>query len=48
MIRTYPVSYNPVFYFIASSFSIITTYMAGWAPAHKASRVDPVVIIRGK
>ncbi|HWA35989.1 MAG TPA: FtsX-like permease family protein [Cyclobacteriaceae bacterium] len=47
-IRTYPVSYNPVFYFIASSFSIMTTYLAGWAPAQKASKVDPVVIIRGK
>jgi lipoprotein-releasing system permease protein len=47
-ITTYPVSYRPLFYFIAASFSIITTYLAGWAPARKASKVDPVVIIRGK
>ena len=47
-IKTYPVSYSPVFYFIGSSFSIITTYLAGWSPARKASRVDPVIIIRGK
>lgn len=47
-IKTYPVSYSPVFYFIGSSFAIITTYMAGWSPARKASRVDPVTIIRGK
>jgi lipoprotein-releasing system permease protein len=47
-IKTYPVSYNPVFYFIGSSFAIITTYLAGWSPARKASRVDPVTIIRGK
>lgn len=47
-IKTYPVNYNPVFYFIGTSFSIITTYLAGWSPARKASRVDPVTIIRGK
>jgi lipoprotein-releasing system permease protein len=47
-IKTYPINYNPMFYFIGSSFSLITTYLAGWLPARKASRVDPVVIIRGK
>lgn len=47
-ITTYPVSYNPVFYVIAITFSIVTTYAAGWLPARKASRVDPVIIIRGK
>ena len=47
-IKTYPINYNPAFYFIGSSFSLATTYLAGWAPARKASRVDPVVIIRGK
>lgn len=47
-IKTYPVNYNPVFYFIAITFSLITTYLAGLFPARKASKVDPVVIIRGK
>ncbi len=47
-ITTYPVSYNPIFYVIAISFSLITTYLAGWAPSRKASKVDPVLIIRGK
>lgn len=47
-IKTYPINYNPAFYFIGTFFSIVTTYLAGWAPARKASRVDPVVIIRGK
>lgn len=47
-ITTFPINYNPTFYFIASSFSLITTYMAGWFPARKASKVDPVIIIRGK
>ncbi len=47
-IKTYPINYNMAFYFIGSVFSLVTTYVAGWAPARKASRVDPVVIIRGK
>ena len=47
-ITTYPINYNPVFYFIGSSFSLITTYLAGFFPSRKASKVDPVVIIRGK
>lgn len=47
-IKTYPVSYNPVFYFIAFCFSLITTFLAGWFPAKKASNIDPVEIIRGK
>jgi len=47
-IKTYPINYNPVFYFIGFTFSLATTYMAGWAPARKASKIDPVIIIRGK
>ncbi|MCF3108714.1 ABC transporter permease [Niabella sp. CC-SYL272] len=47
-INTYPVSYSIHFYLIAGFFSVITTYFAGFFPARKASRVDPVIIIRGK
>jgi lipoprotein-releasing system permease protein len=47
-IKTYPINYNPVFYLIGSVFSLITTYFAGWFPSRKASKVDPVIIIRGK
>jgi lipoprotein-releasing system permease protein len=47
-IKTYPINYNPAFYFIGSSFSLVTTYLAGWAPSRKASKIDPVIIIRGK
>lgn len=47
-IKTFPVKYNPMFYFIGISFSLITTYLAGWFPARKASKIDPVIIIRGK
>lgn len=47
-IKTYPVNYNPTIYLIGISFSLITTYLAGFFPAAKASKVDPVVIIRAK
>ncbi len=47
-IKTYPVSYNPFYYVIGALFSIATTYLAGLFPAKKASKIDPVIIIRGK
>lgn len=47
-IKTYPINYNPIFYIIASLFSIVTTYFAGYFPSRKASKIDPVIIIRGK
>ncbi|MEI3800889.1 MULTISPECIES: ABC transporter permease [unclassified Chitinophaga] len=47
-ITTFPVNYNPAYYFIGAIFSLVTTYFAGYFPARKASKVDPVVIIRGK
>ena len=47
-VKTYPIDFNFVFYGIAATFSIVVTYLAGFFPARKASKVDPVVIIRGK
>ncbi len=47
-IKTYPVNYNPKFYIIGIVFSLVTTYLAGLFPARKASKIDPVDIIRGK
>ena len=47
-IKTYPINYNPVFYIIGILFALFTTVIAGLFPALKASRVDPVEIIRGK
>jgi lipoprotein-releasing system permease protein len=43
-IKTYPINYNPKFYIIGIVFS----YLAGYFPAKKASKIDPVIIIRGK
>lgn len=47
-IKTYPINYDPRYYLIGGIFSIMTTYFAGYFPSRKASKVDPVVIIRGK
>ena len=47
-VKTYPINYAPIFYTIGIIFSLITTFLAGWFPSRKASKVDPVVIIRGK
>ena len=47
-VETYPINYNPKFYMIGIVFSIVTTYFAGFFPSRKASKIDPVIIIRGK
>ncbi len=47
-VTTYPIDYGLQYYAIAVSFALATTYFAGWFPARKASKIDPVVIIRGK
>jgi len=47
-VKTYPINYSPTFYVIGGVFSIVTTYLAGYFPARKASKIDPVIIIRGK
>ena len=47
-IKTFPVNYDLKFYMIGAGFGLFTTYLAGYLPSRKASKVDPVVIIRGK
>lgn len=47
-VKTYPINYNPKFYVIGAIFSLVTTYFAGYFPSKKASKIDPVDIIRGK
>lgn len=47
-IKTYPINYNPKYYIIGAVFSVVTTYFAGYFPSRKASKIDPVIIIRGK
>jgi lipoprotein-releasing system permease protein len=47
-IKTYPISFNILYYVIGIFFALFTTAIAGYFPARKASKVDPVEIIRGK
>jgi lipoprotein-releasing system permease protein len=47
-IKTYPISYDLIYYIISMVFALFTTTIAGLFPALKASKVDPVEIIRGK
>ncbi len=47
-IKTFPVNFNPLYYLIGSVFAIVTTFFAGYLPARKASKIDPVEIIRGQ
>lgn len=47
-IKTYPIRFTIVYYCIGIVFALFTTTIAGLFPALKASKVDPVEIIRGK
>lgn len=47
-VTTFPIDYSIRYYIIAAVFSLVTTYFAGFFPARKAGRIDPVDIIRGK
>ena len=47
-IKTYPIDYKVTYYVIGILFAVFTTAIAGLFPALKASKIDPVEIIRGK
>ncbi len=46
-LTTLPIVYRPSDYVLAFCFGIIITFLAGYLPARKASKVDPVEILRG-
>ncbi len=46
-IETFPVSFRWQYYVMGMFFGFLTTLLAGYFPAKKASSVDPVAIIRG-
>jgi lipoprotein-releasing system permease protein len=46
-LHTLPMAYTPKDYVLAFMFGLITTFIAGYLPARKASKIDPVTIIRG-
>jgi len=47
IVETYPVLFEPIFYILGVSFGTLTSLLAGYFPSKKASKVDPVTIIRG-
>ena len=47
MLETLPMAYRTADYVLAFVFGLLTTFIAGYLPAKKASMVDPVEIIRG-
>jgi lipoprotein-releasing system permease protein len=46
-LATLPMDYDPRDYTLAFFVGLITTFVAGYFPSRKASRIDPVNIIRG-
>jgi lipoprotein-releasing system permease protein len=46
-LTTLPILYNLFDFILAFIFGVITTILAGYLPARKASKVDPISIIRG-
>ena len=42
-----PMTFLPKHYLQGAIFGLLTSFFAGYIPARKASKVDPVSIIRG-
>lgn len=47
-VKTFPVNFDGLYYVIGAIFALITTFFAGFLPARKASKIDPVEILRGQ
>jgi lipoprotein-releasing system permease protein len=46
-LKTFPVNFWPVHYAAGLFFGFLTTLFAGYFPSRRASKIDPVQIIRG-
>jgi lipoprotein-releasing system permease protein len=44
----FPVNFNPKYYIIGIVFGVATTAFAGYMPSRKASKIDPIEILRGQ
>jgi lipoprotein-releasing system permease protein len=47
-VKTFPVNIDGSFFLIGMTFALISTFFAGYLPAKKARKIDPVEIIRGQ
>lgn len=47
-VKTYPINYNLNFYIVGVLFAIVATFLAGYLPARRAQKIDPIEIIRGQ
>lgn len=47
IIKHFPVNFDSLYYIVGLIFGLLTTGLAGLLPALKASKVDPVAILRG-
>ncbi|GAA0715230.1 ABC transporter permease [Aquimarina litoralis] len=47
IVETYPINFKVFYYVLGFFFGVLTTAFAGYFPSKKASKVDPVTIIRG-
>ncbi|TAE15384.1 MAG: ABC transporter permease [Bacteroidetes bacterium] len=45
--NTFPINYDIRYYIIGFVFSILTTFLAGLFPSIRASKIDPIQILRG-
>lgn len=43
----FPVNFDPKYYVIGILFGVTTTAFAGYLPSRKASKIDPIEILRG-
>lgn len=47
-VKFFPINWDPFTYVIGIIFALVSTFFAGFFPSRKASKIDPVEIIRGK
>jgi lipoprotein-releasing system permease protein len=47
-VKTYPIKYDLSFYITGFAFALVFTFLAGYLPAVRAKKIDPVTIIRGQ
>ncbi len=47
IVDTYPINFSKNHFAIGFLFGVLTTILSGYFPSRKASKVDPVTIIRG-